>query len=124
MTERIEEAKQMAVRIAAIMDDKKASDIVVIEMPQELAITDYFVICTGANRRQLVAIAEDIRLTLAGEMEIRPMNISGKDTAQWVLMDYATVVVHVFDEPTRQFYDLELLWGDARKLDWREVTTG
>jgi len=126
MTSRLDEAGKLAARVAGIIDEKKGLNIVVLEMPRELAITDYFVIATGTNRRQIAAIAEEIRLALAGDekRQLRPLNIAGRETAQWILMDYGSVVVHLFDEPTRRFYDLELLWGDSPKLDWRAAQAG
>lgn len=124
MTSRLDEAKKLAAHAAEIIDGKKGLDIVVLEMPQELAITDYFVIATGTNKRQVAAMAEDIRLTLADDENegLRPLNVAGRESAQWILMDYGSVVIHLFDEPTRRFYDLELLWGDSPKLDWRAVS--
>ncbi|MDN3513748.1 MAG: ribosome silencing factor [Candidatus Brocadia sp.] len=81
-------------------------------------VTDFFVICSGFNKRQLQSIANDIELKLH-EYGIHWIGIEGYPEARWILMDYGDVVVHLFDKDVRHFYDLELLWGDARKLPWK-----
>lgn len=81
-------------------------------------ITDFFVICSGFNKRQLQSIAREIEIKLRS-YGIRRAGIEGYEDAHWILMDYGDVIIHLFDKDTRQFYDLELLWGDARKLSWK-----
>jgi ribosome-associated protein len=94
--------------------DKKAFDIVVLDLRKAGGFTDFFVICTGANPRQIAAIADAVRVALKQEGE-RPALTEGTDASAWVLLDYFNFVVHVFSRECRAFYDLERLWGDARR---------
>jgi ribosome-associated protein len=96
--------------------DKKAADVVVLDLRHTPAFTDYFVLCTGLNTRQVKAIADAIEDTLrAGK--VRPAHVEGYERAEWVLMDYFTFVVHVFTPQTRAFYSLDRLWGDAERIE-------
>jgi len=96
--------------------DKKAIDPIVLEMKGVASFTDYFLICSGKSDRQVLAIAEEIERVLEGD-GIRPLGQEGRSEGKWVLMDYADVVVHIFLEPLRAFYDLEGLWMDAPRID-------
>ena len=96
--------------------DKKAHDVVVLDLRHTPAFTDYFVLCTGLNVRQVKAIADAVEESLrAGK--VRPAHIEGYERGEWVLMDYFTFVVHVFTPQTRAFYSLDRLWGDAERID-------
>jgi ribosome-associated protein len=95
--------------------DKKASDIVVLDLRHTPAFTDFFLICSGQNTRQVQAIADSIEETLK-ESKIRPSHVEGYDRAEWVLMDFFSFIVHVFTPATRAFYSLERLWGDAERI--------
>jgi ribosome-associated protein len=94
--------------------DKKALDIVVLDLRKADGFTDFFVICTGANPRQITAIADAVQEALKQGGE-RPAGMEGTDASQWVLLDYFNFVVHVFSRECRTFYDLERLWGNARR---------
>jgi ribosome-associated protein len=94
--------------------EKKALDIVVLDLRKADGFTDFFVICTGANPRQISAIADAVREALRQGGE-RPAVTEGTDASQWVLLDYFNFVVHVFSRECRAFYDLERLWGNARR---------
>ena len=96
--------------------DKKALDVVVLDLRQTPAFTDFFVLCSGANQRQVKAIADAIEDTLRAA-RVRPAHIEGYDRAEWVLMDFFSFIVHVFTPQTREFYGLERLWGDATRID-------
>jgi ribosome-associated protein len=96
--------------------DKKASDVVVLDLRGTSAFTDFFVLCSGLNQRQVKAIADAIEETLRAA-KIRPAHIEGYDRAEWVLMDFFSFIVHVFTPQTRQFYSLERLWGDAERIE-------
>ena len=96
--------------------EKKAFDLVLLEMKKVTAFTDYFLLCSGKSDRQVQAIAQAIEDELAKE-GIRPLGEEGKTEGRWVLMDYADVVVHIFLEPIRAFYDLEGLWVDAPRIE-------
>lgn len=96
--------------------DKKALEVVVLDLRQTPAFTDYFVLCSGQNPRQVKAIADAVEETLRAA-EIRPAHIEGYDRAEWVLMDFFSFIVHVFTPQTREFYSLERLWGDAERIE-------
>lgn len=96
--------------------DKKAMDVVVLDLRQTPAFTDYFLVCSAQNQRQVHAIADAIEDTLKAA-KTRPSHIEGYDRAEWVLMDYFTFIVHIFTPQTREFYSLERLWGDADRID-------
>jgi len=96
--------------------DKKAIDLVVLDLRKTSAFTDFFVICTGTNPRQVQAIADAVQDTLKKD-GIRPALVEGFDRAEWILVDYFDFIVHVFSPSTREFYSLERLWGDAERLE-------
>ena len=96
--------------------DKKALDVVVLDLRHTPAFTDFFLICSGQNPRQVHAIADAVEETLKAA-KVRPSHVEGYDRADWVLMDYFTFVVHIFTPQTRAFYSLERLWGDAERID-------
>lgn len=96
---------------------KKAQDIVVLNLKQISAFTDYMIICSGTSERQVQAIAQEIQLFLK-KADVRPLGVEGASNGQWVLLDYGDVVLSVFHEPIRTFYDLENLWDAPRmKVD-------
>ena len=96
--------------------DHKAVDLVILEVKNLSSFTDYFVICSGNSDRQVQAIAAHIEEKL-GEGKIRPLSVEGKREGRWVLLDYGDVVIHVFYQPVREFYDLERLWSDAPRIE-------
>lgn len=100
--------------VAEAASEKKARDIVVLDMIGISMVTDYFIICSANSTTQVKAIADHIEEKL-DEQGVRPINKEGYREARWVLLDYGTCVVHIFVEEERQFYDLERLWGDAEK---------
>jgi ribosome-associated protein len=99
--------------------DKKAQDVVVLDLRHTPAFTDYFVLCTGLNVRQVKAIADAVEDALRAA-KVRPAHVEGYERAEWVLMDYFTFIVHVFTPQTRAFYSLERLWGDAQRIEVSE----
>jgi ribosome-associated protein len=108
--------KQVAAAIQACLE-KKAEELSILEMEKGSgAFTDYFVLCSGTNPRQVQAIADEVELQLK-KAGIRPNNIEGYKQAEWVLIDYVDFVVHVFSEKARKFYDLERLWKSATRLE-------
>lgn len=95
---------------------KKAADLIALDITSYAAFADYFIICSGNSGRQVQAIADSIE----GELKkqgIRPLGIEGYSQAAWVLLDYGDIVIHVFYQPVRDFYELERLWADAPRLD-------
>ena len=107
--------KQVSAAIQACLE-KKAEELTILEMEKGSALTDYFVLCSGTNPRQVQAIVDEVELQLK-KAGIRPNNIEGYNNAEWVLMDYVDFVVHVFSEKARKFYDLERLWKSAKRLE-------
>ena len=97
-------------------EEKKAIDLVVLKLVELTTFADYFMICSGNSSRQVQAIADEIEDQLK-QHKVRPLNIEGYNNAEWVLMDYGSVIIHVFSEKARQFYDLERLWRDAEKVE-------
>lgn len=114
--------KQVAAAIQACLD-KKAEELSILEMEKGSgAFTDYFVLCSGTNPRQIQAIADEVELRLKGT-GLRPTHVEGYSQADWVLIDYVDFVVHVFSEKARKFYDLERLWKTAKRLGPSELKT-
>jgi len=99
--------------------DKKALDVVVLDLRNTPAFTDFFVLCSGLNQRQVKAIADAVEETLRA-VKVRPAHVEGYDRAEWVLMDFFTFIVHIFTPQTREFYSLERLWGDAERIEVKD----
>jgi ribosome-associated protein len=106
-------SEQLAEAIARYADEKKAADIVALDLRGALGYTDAFVICSGNTERQAKAIHDAIHLGMKQEHGLLPERVEGAGEARWILMDYLDVVVHVFTPETRAFYRLEQLWGEA-----------
>lgn len=111
-----ETKKQVTAAIQACLE-KKAEELSILEMEKGAgAFTDYFVLCSGTNPRQVQAIADEVELQLK-KTGLRPTHVEGYNQAEWVLIDYVDFVVHVFSEKARKFYDLERLWKSAKRLE-------
>jgi len=108
-------SSELTLAIAAALD-KKAIDVVVLDLRKASAFTDFFVICTGNSVRQVQTIAEAIQGAL-GKVGTKPALVEGLGRAEWVLIDYFDFIVHVFTPVTREFYGLERLWGDAERVE-------
>jgi ribosome-associated protein len=108
-------ALDLARRIVELAEDKKAADIVLLELAPITSLTDYFVICSGGSERQLDAIADGIISTLRDE-KIKPIGREGTPASHWVLVDYGSVIVHIFTPPEREYYGLEKHWSEARTI--------
>ncbi len=108
--------KAVAAAVSAARD-KQASEMVVLDLRKAGGFTDYFVICTGNNPRQITAIAESVRDTLKRDLGERPTLSEGVDKSEWILLDYFNFVVHVFSPDCRAFYGLERLWGNAERIE-------
>lgn len=112
---------ELALAAARTAAENLGTDIVLLDMSRQSAMFDYFVIATGTSRRQLHAMSEEIDHKLEGELKDKRMNVDGYDESRWIVLDYGTVVIHLFDEETRDFYSLEALWADASKVDLTET---
>ncbi len=106
-----------ALKIAVkAVDDKKGIDVVVLDITSVATFTDYFLICSGDSTRQIQAIADEVQQKLAANGH-RPAHVEGYNNAEWILMDYLDLVIHIFSRKARAYYDLERLWRDAKILE-------
>jgi len=113
-------SKEMARIVCEALAEKKALDIKIINIEEISVLADYFIISSGSNRNQVQAMVDNVEefMEKAG---YRPRQIEGYQTAHWILMDYGDIVIHVFDEENRLFYDLERIWRDGKSLDVEEL---
>jgi len=108
--------KSLKAAIAAAQD-RQGRDLVVLDLRKVGGFTDYFLICTGQNAKQIGAIADAIEVAVRAACDEKPALVEGRVRAEWVLLDYFSFVVHVFNRDTRAFYDLERLWGNAKRTE-------
>jgi len=113
--------RDLVIQCANAALDKKALGLVILKVKEISSFTDYFIICSGSSDRQVKAISDSVESVLK-KSGVLPLGIEGARTGQWVLMDYGDVVVHVFYEPVREFYDIERLWSDAPTMTVDENT--
>ncbi len=113
------DAREKAVLLSRFALDRKAYDLVVLEVRELTSIADYFIVCSGRSDRQVQSIAQGIEESLRSK-GVRPHAVEGVARGQWVLMDFSDVIVHVFYQPVREFYDLEGLWIDAPRVELPE----
>ena len=113
-------SKEMAKLVCTALEEKKAEDINVINSEEVSVLADFFIIASGTNRNQVQAMADNVEEIL-GKEGINPKQIEGYQTANWVLLDYGDVIVHVFDEENRLFYDLERIWRDGKVVSEEEL---
>lgn len=104
---------QLATAAARVALDNNGTDVLVLDVCDQTALFDYFVLATGTSRRQLHAISEEIDDVLEKQMGDKRIGIEGYEDSRWIVLDYGSVVIHLFDEETRSYYDLESLWADA-----------
>ncbi|CAA0149055.1 ribosome silencing factor [Tenacibaculum maritimum] len=97
------------------IDDVKGEDIQLLDLREiENTVCDYFIVCSGNSNTQVNAISGSVQKTVSKELKDKPWHVEGEGNAEWVLMDYVNVVVHIFQKQVREFYDIESLWGDAK----------
>ena len=111
------DALQLALTAARIAEDNRGQDIAVIDLREITPVFDFFVIATGSSKRQLHAMSEEIDRVFEQELGQRRLGIEGYVEGRWVLLDYGDVVIHLFDPEAREYYSLEQLWGDARRVE-------
>lgn len=107
---------QLALAAAQTAEENRGRDIIVLDMRDLTPLFDYFVLATGTSRRQLHAMSEEIDHTLEDDLNDQRLGIEGYDQSRWILLDYGSIVIHLFDEETRQYYALEELWSDAHRI--------
>lgn len=108
----------MAVELARLAEDLNCTDVVLLDLRGRSPVTDYFLIATGTSDRQRRSVADDMAAR-AKEQNYGVLGVSGLEEPSWVLLDLFDIVVHLFDEDTRKYYDLDLLWGDAPHVRWQ-----
>lgn len=111
------EARSFALAAAQVADGRRCRDIVVLDLRGKSPATDYFVIATGTSDRQRRTVADEI-CEAAKKQGLQRFGLAGYEQGRWILLDFIDVVIHIFDRQYRNYYDLELLWGDARRLKW------
>jgi ribosome-associated protein len=116
-TKRSLSPRQKALVVAKAAASRKGEDLVILNVSRVTSLTDYFVITHGSSTRQAQAIAESIRNAIAN-CGSKPLGLEGEREARWILIDWGEVIAHIFHEPTREFYELEKLWADARRLKY------
>ena len=116
----INQSKSMAKQAINALEDKKAEDIHVIDISEVSVVADYFIIATGSNRSQIQAMADNVQEVL-GRAGYAMRQVEGYNTANWVLMDFGDVIVHIFDKENRLFYNLERIWRDGKVIEYTEL---
>lgn len=116
----INQSKSMAKQAINALEDKKAEDIHVIDISEVSVVADYFIIATGSNRSQIQAMADNVQEVL-GRSGYAMRQVEGYNTANWVLMDFGDVIVHIFDKENRLFYNLERIWRDGKVIEYTEL---
>lgn len=116
-------SKEMTRLVIKALEEKKAENIDVIDISEVSVIADYFIIANGTNRNQNQALADSVEETL-GRAGVNLKQVEGYDTANWILMDFLDVIVHIFDRDNRLFYDLERIWRDGKQVDLAEFKDG
>lgn len=116
-------SRELAIHAARAAADLKASDVIVLDVGDVLAITGYFVIASGSNPRQVRAIVDDVEAKVKASLGRAPLRVEGVREQQWTLIDYGDVVVHVFLDSVREFYEIERLYRDAPRVEWGDVET-
>lgn len=111
----MEESKKMSLLALDALEDKKAEDIAILDISEISVLADYFIIANGTNRNQVQAMADSVEEAL-GKAGYEPKQIEGYQTANWILMDYKDIIVHVFGREDRGFYDLERIWRDGKQI--------
>jgi ribosome-associated protein len=113
--------RQIALLAAEVCDEKKAKEIIVLDVRKITSISDYFIVCSTSNERQARAIAEEMRMRMKA-LGRREMGVEGVEDARWVLQDFGDIVLHIFHESQREFYDIEGLWADAKQVRWKKAS--
>ena len=112
---------QLALAAAQAAKDNRGQDVAILDLRELTCIFDYFVIASGTSRRQLHAMSDEIDHVLQDELGDKRLGIEGYEESSWILLDYGSVVIHLFDQETRQFYRLEELWAEAKRVAWEHL---
>ena len=112
----MDEARKLAAAAARVAVENNGKDVIVLDVSDQSAEFDLFVLATGTSRRQLHAISEQIDDVLEKELGDTRLGIEGYDESRWIVLDYGSVIIHLFDDETREYYDLESLWADGKRV--------
>ncbi|HEX3027348.1 MAG TPA: ribosome silencing factor [Clostridia bacterium] len=115
------EPRELLCETAKILDNKKALDIRAIDIEGVSILADYFLLASGTSSTQVKALAEEVEFRMSG-LGVEPLRVEGEQTASWIIMDYGSVVIHIFHTQTREFFNLERLWADGKFLSLEEMT--
>ncbi len=119
--EQVAHSRAMALAVVKAAAENRGQEIVLLDLTGQTALFDFFVIASGSSRRQLTAMSSEIDRVLKTDFKERRMSVAGYEASRWIVLDYGSLVVHLFDEETREFYDLESLWADGRQVDISEI---
>jgi ribosome-associated protein len=108
--------KEILVNAIKALEDKKADEIMILDVMKVSSFTDYLIICSGTSDKHVQALASSVEMNLK-KKGVRPLGIEGFQEGRWILMDYNDIIIHIFYEPTRLYYDLESLWSDVPRLE-------
>ena len=115
--EQMGKAKELAQKISKILDEKKAGQVKIIETNKQTIIADYFVIATGTSSTHIRSLAGEVEEKLKDDTGMKPARVTGQESRDWVIMDYNSVLVHIFNSEARDYYKLEKLWGDGESIN-------
>ena len=119
--EQLEHSRQMALAAVKAAAENRGQNIILLDLTEQTALFDFFVIATGSSRRQLAAMSTEIDRVMKYDLHERKLSMAGYEESRWIVLDYGSVVVHLFDEETREFYDLESLWADGKEVDISQI---
>lgn len=122
MAGRLEAARRFAVELARLASNTRCHNVIVLDVSHVSPVTDFFVIGTGTSARQMRTVCDDAT-ELGQSLNFQPLSLAGYEGEQWILADFIDVVLHVFSQDARLYYDLDNLWGDARRVDWQAEAT-
>lgn len=112
-------AKRLAIEAARIAHHDNAEDVIILDLRKISPVTDYFVICTGTSDRQMRSIGDEI-CDYGKSIAQKVWHVAGTESGEWIVLDFVDVVVHIFSETHRRYYELELMWGDSPRVDWEK----
>ena len=119
--EQLEKSKELAEKISVILDDKKARNVKIIETGKQTIIADYFVIATGTSSTHIHSLAGEVEMQLKQKSNIEPSRVSGHESNDWIIIDYDSVLAHIFNSEARDYYKLEKLWSEGESVDVDEL---
>ena len=117
-----QQTRQFAIEAARLAANTRCHNVVLLDVRGISPVTDYLVIATGTSPRQMRTVCDDLE-EWAGERGVRAFNSDGSESESWMLIDFVDVVVHVFNQESRSFYDLDSLWGDGKRVEWNETVS-